>query len=201
MAIELYMLADQVPGIHKIDSESDFATDQKKFIRLETFAQGISRPAALIRPSALKAGIRAARVEHGNIVATRKFDPSSMALMQAHVQGLTLSSVHIFGCRVLKDPKSKDRKPRPLLHVMMSDVVIAEFDYAVMSESASETIEFRYSSIGWRLRSVERGSATDDTKSWTECWWNGKKNEATRDEDVFTAAMLNTDKVFDDAGF
>ena len=209
MSIEIYMLVPKVgavagvPGIHKIEKDSDFDAKEGKFIKLESFSQGLPRAVAPIRPSAVPGGTRASPVEHGHLVVSRNFDASSMQLMKAHVGGLMLGVVHIFGCRTLNDAATKSRKPIPLIHVLMADVVIANYQYSVGGESAAETLELRYTSIGWRLRSVKRGSAVDKVSSWGDsaCWWDGKKNTATQDTVAFTDAMLNADTLFKTAGF
>ena len=204
MAIEIFMHAEEVPGIYKIDDKSDFKPDKNKFVRLESISQGITRPIDPIQPSAFKSGIRTSRVEHGHIIATRSFDASSIQLLKAHTMGIRIKRAHIFGCRTVAcsdaTGKKQYREFRPLIHIVLSDVVIADYQYAINDDAASESLGFRYTSIGWRLRSIKRGSSSDELGNWSECFWDGAKNEGS-DKVPDELLTKTADKLFEDAEY
>ena len=199
MTTDFYLLADEIAGIHKIDDDSDYTAKAKKLVKLDAVDHGISHAVAGIRPSALGGVGRTAPVQHGTMEISRTFDPSSIQILTAHLKGDVLKLVHLFGARVLKS--DGDRYPQPVLHIVMSNVIIANYHYTMFEDGTSETIVLKYSSIGWRFRAIQRGKS-DDTPSnkWAECWWDGKKNTNTKD-DAFTTTVLDANKHFESAGY
>lgn len=201
MPLEIYLFSPDVPGIHAVDAASEYAAKPEKMIRLEAFQHSLSLPVADVRPSVLGGLPRLGHAEHNLMSIQRKLDPSTIELMKAHTAGTLLTVVHIFGCRLIET--SDTRVPCPILQILMSNVLITDYQYELSGETATETLALRYSSIGWRIRPIKRG--TDTPGTWAECWWDGTKNTTTQATALGNPGApgdaSNPKKIFEEAGF
>jgi type VI protein secretion system component Hcp len=185
MALEIYLHSDKIAGIHPILGDKVVAKTEK-LIKLDSIQHGISRPVANIRPSTI--GVpRSFQLEHGFLTAVRRFDVSSINLIKAHMEGIPLPLVHILCCRILK--KKDEVRPQAVIHIAMTDVLIADYAYAI-GESTSETIRLRYSSIVWQCRPVPGGASIEPTKDWIAATWDGVANSG-KDDSPQSKAILD----------
>lgn len=201
------MHCDQVPGIHPVLDKDGVKHEDTKLVKLQSVQHATSRPIANIRPSALGDSHRTFPLEHGCLIATRRFDVSSINLLKAHMAGAPLDIVHILCCRMLK--KKDDVLPQAVVHIVMSEVLIADYAYA-LGDSTSETISFRYSSILWRSRPVPRGSSAELKNDWVQAHWDGCANSGKSECPAISAilgnvkpdgAVDNPDTILQTAGF
>jgi type VI protein secretion system component Hcp len=205
MSIELFLFSEELPGIHAVEADSEYKPDVEKFIKLESVQHGINRPVANFRPSAFSGAFRMGQLEHGCISASKKFDSSSISLLKAHLGTIEIPLVHIFGSRVVvTNGEEATRCQRAVLHIQLSDVVIADYQYCLDSDAAEDTFQLRYASIGWGVCPVKHGKE-DRASSWYWSWWDGKKNLAQKDEDAGFQdnkdKATNADAMFKAAGF
>jgi type VI secretion system secreted protein Hcp len=167
----LYMRIDDIKG------QEPIGDDPMDLIKIISYRHALLMPIAPFRPSVgMHARLRRSYCEHGLFTVTKGFDKTSPKLFEACANGVVFPTVLIHLCITKgKGAKLKEREMDPMLTIVMTDAVMASFDYGFAGEWPIETIEFRYTSIGWKTTWVDPKDGKEEFLS--PVGWNGGTNK------------------------
>lgn len=166
----LFMRIDGIEGEEPIGDG-----EKHKLIKIESYSHGLGMPTAPFRPSVgTDATLRRSYCRHGLFTVIKGFDKSSPKLFEACANGVVFPTVVIYLCLHRPDPLTKDEEMQPLLSIVMTDAVMASFEYGFSGEWPVETIGFRYTSIGWKTDWIDPETGQDATLE--PVGWDGSEN-------------------------
>ena len=149
--------------------------DSQKLIKLQSYSHSLAMPSVPARPSVGKdVALRRSYCEHGLFRVVKAFDNTSPKLFEACANGVVFPSVLIYLCIHRANPLSKDQELEPMLTIVLSDAIMASFDYAFDADWPMEHVGFRYSSIGWKTDWIDPEKGSD--KKLEPVGWEGTEN-------------------------
>lgn len=169
MSQMLFMRVDGIEGEEPIG-------DSQKMIMIASYSHGVGISISPSRPSLGKdATLRRSYCQHGLFQVTKGFDKTSPKLFDACTNGVIFPNVVIYACNSSFNSMTKSSEPKPFLSIVMTEAVMAEFQYGFSDGWQVESIGFRYSSIGWTTNWV----SPEDGKAETlePVGWDGLTNE------------------------
>ena len=150
--------------------------DSQKMIAIQSYSHSVSMPVSPMRPSVgADASFRRSYCQHGLFSVVKGFDRTSTRLFEASTNGIVFPNVAIYACSQSFSSAKKSSEAKPMLTIILTDAIIADFSYGFSDGWQVETIGFQYASIGWESKWPD--PETGNESNLEPVGWDGRENK------------------------